>query len=1105
MATALRCAFATYYVGPDLETKKNYREATIRKSFSSMHGRDSKDAMAENVRMEVWDTEETGNSDVKDGKTFKLQDRVEKKPEEPSLQQESEKCTGASAQAGLPSEGDELAELYESRKAAVPPPPVVRPKEPRPQPADALACRPPDPLYVRRAGLRFWCTKRILDWQRQALRAREDPGAVLKPVQEYGEEFSPKNAEIGEARVDGHDLAKCLPAEQTIAKGAAFISTNRALRRGKGDETGQLARLDFSTNTEFQTSHGKRKRTRGHRERYENHKDHTNHENDRKHAHYDNDEEHAHYVDEEQGHYENDEEHKYYQYDTNHASYENDKGHGHYENDGEQGFYEDDGEHKYYQYDKNHAHYENDKGHGHYENDGEQGHYENDGEQGHYENDGEQGHYENDGEQGHYENDGEHGHYENDEQHKYYRYDKNHARYGNDQEHRHYENDEEHDENDRDQGHYENDEEHTRALYGNDENSQDAIKNAAAQPFYEMDIILTNKEQEQPFYKMDVTAAKDKQQQEQPFYEMNVASADENSEQVFYRMDADQLAQPTPSENAYEDLDADFLAAQDTVVRRHGVGEPSRAESDDSRCSQNCSTFCRSHRGRIVALCVGFIIAAFGATVVAVILSQHRVLGTDPEENMVTLTQTTLPATSTTSSTLLPMIMTSQAATDETTVGTDWWGEWTLYVRAYFQQNSGTAAGLEKRYPHNEVVMVLLEDRFFWPFLCWYWKIYRDLPKTLNTAVGFGIKYGISSEYMESHGQPAYREFLSSMLNALEALRNKTGALPNNGEVNLALVRHALLDSDVEALANLFPYLEGTKSLFLINCRISADAATLLAGQLHLLHTLTVLDLKNNKIGDEGVGAIAETFPHLTELQLLNLQKTSVTNLGGRAIADRLVHLQQLQELFLQENELALSVSALAKAFANMTRLGYVSMWPVTCSSEFFRKAAGQVRDAVHTLAGQVTLRGGIRLYDGSSNTDGTHGLDTAYAWRRVEVESLSGSAESRRMAMWSHHLQEAPHKLTFTPKESLPPGAEEAWPTWACLNRLRTGTGRCRTLMQKWGLVPDGQTACDCGQEQTMRHLLVCPLLTEPCSKEDLEALTPSGRACAEYWRGRV
>ncbi|KAI8489457.1 hypothetical protein Bbelb_329000 [Branchiostoma belcheri] len=70
--------------------------------------------------------------------------------------------------------------------------------------------------------------------------------------------------------------------------------------------------------------------------------------------------------------------------------------------------------------------------------------------------------------------------------------------------------------------------------------------------------------------------------------------------------------------------------------------------------------------------------------------------------------------------------------------------------------------------------------------------------------------------------------------------------------------------------------------------------------------------------------------------------------------------------------------------------------------------------------------------------------------------------------------------------------GAEETWPTWACLNRLRTGTGRCRTLMKKRGLAPDGQTACDCGQEQAMRHLLVCPLLPEPCIKKDLEALTP-------------
>ncbi|XP_019621653.1 PREDICTED: uncharacterized protein LOC109467933 isoform X2 [Branchiostoma belcheri] len=750
---------------------------------------------------------------------------MEKKP--PLLQKESTKSTGTSARAGLPSEGDELEELYESRKAMkLASADAVRPKEPPPPPAD-VACRPPDPLYVRRAGLRFWCTKRILDWQRQALRAREDPEAVLKPVREYGEESVLQNGENGEMGLKGH---------------------------------------------------------------YEN--------------------EHRHY--------------------------------------------EDDKEHRHYQNDKEHRHYENEKEHRHYENDRE------------------------------------HRHYENDEEHKYYQYDENHAHYENEKEHRHYENDEQH-------RHYENDEEQSNLsthVYADLDPdflaAQDAIKNATAQPFYEMDITTADEEKEQPFYKMDVTNAKEKQQ-EQPFYEMNVASADENNEQVFYRMDGDELGQPTPSENAYEDLDPDFLAAQDVMDRRHGAKEPSRGDdSDDPGCSQNCRVFCRSRPGRMVALFVGVTIAGIVATMVALILKQHGVLRVHPDENNV-VNQTSLPATSSTLSAHLPV--TSQA-TSETTEATDWWGEWTLYVRAYFQQNKDAAAGLEERYPDNEVVMTLLEDRFFWPFVCRQWKIYNDLPHTLDTAVGYAIEYGITSDYMESHGLSAYSEVFSSMLRALEALQNKTEGLPNDGKMSLAIVGQLLLDTDVEALVKLFPYLDRITHFYLIDCRISPDAATFMAGQLHRLHTLTKLNLKNNKIGDEGVEAIAETFPHLKELRLLNIANTSITNVGGRAIAKRLVHLQQLQELFLQDNEV--NVSALAKAFANMTRLEHVFMWPVTCSSRSPHKAAQQVRDAVYTLAGQVTLRGGTQLYDSCSNRGGTQqGVETA--WRRVKDKLTSGVIISNR------------------------------------------------------------------------------------------------------------
>ena len=115
-----------------------------------------------------------------------------------------------------------------------------------------------------------------------------------------------------------------------------------------------------------------------------------------------------------------------------------------------------------------------------------------------------------------------------------------------------------------------------------------------------------------------------------------------------------------------------------------------------------------------------------------------------------------------------------------------------------------------------------------------------------------------------------------------------------------------------------------------------------------------------------------------------------------------------------------------------------------------------------------------------------------------VSVSPLDGSARTRRLNLWSSHLQTTPHKLSFSPKESLPPGSSEAWPTWSSLNRLRTGTGRCKSLMQKWGFNEDGQTACECGDEQTMTHLLVCPILPQPCTHEDLEEFNHRARSCA-------
>ncbi|XP_066287766.1 uncharacterized protein [Branchiostoma lanceolatum] len=702
---------------------------------------------------------------------------------------------------------------------------------------------------------------------------------------------------------------------------------------------------------------------------------------------------------------------------TERQEWQYDKNHGHYGND----------ELKYYQYDKNHGHCENDSEHVcTYENDEEHGHYENDDEHVHtYENDDEHVHaYENDSEHVYtYENDEEHGHYENDDEHVH--------TYENEDEHVHtYENDDEHVhsyENDGEHVHYENDDEYSNLsthVYADLDAdflaAQDRIRNAAFQPFYEMDITPADDEQEQPFYKMDVTAAKDKEKQEQPFYEMKVASADEeNEEQIFYDMDDNQLRQPT-SDNVYAGLDAEFVAAQDAVCMRDRTREGSREGGDDPRRSQTCREFFMSRPGCVLAVCLGVIVVVAAAVVVAVIFNQNSRLRVHPDKSAVP-DLATLPTRSTTSSAHLSVTSPATSTTSSTHLSvtslftsktTDHWAEWTLYIREYFQQDSDAATGLEERYPDNEVVMALLEDRFFWHWVCRYWERNADLPHTLSEAVIYGILFGTSSEYMESHGFATYREFFSSTLGALEALPNTTEN-PQNSDyrhyTSLTLPGLSLTDNDVEALANLFPYLRGAKSLCLSRCELSAKAATSLAGQFHLLHALKSLDLSSNKIGDDGLEASSETFPHLKDLRTFNVMDNSITNVGGRALAKRLVHLQELQKILLGTNELALSLSSLAKAFVNMTRLQSVHLWSITCRVNSFRMAAQQVHDAVHTLQGQVRSTRSVLLYDASvGSTDGSWESDTA--WQRVEQKLTAGvhiSNGKMRMSLKINLLKE--------------------------------------------------------------------------------------------------
>ena len=116
----------------------------------------------------------------------------------------------------------------------------------------------------------------------------------------------------------------------------------------------------------------------------------------------------------------------------------------------------------------------------------------------------------------------------------------------------------------------------------------------------------------------------------------------------------------------------------------------------------------------------------------------------------------------------------------------------------------------------------------------------------------------------------------------------------------------------------------------------------------------------------------------------------------------------------------------------------------------------------------------------------------------------LDSSASSSRLRLWKDSLTDVPAsvKMGLEVAESLPAGSGEDWLCWRAINRLRTGVGRAKTVMRRWGYLDDAQSVdCDCGEPQTMAHLLSCRLLDEACTADDLATVTERAKACARKW----
>ena len=119
-------------------------------------------------------------------------------------------------------------------------------------------------------------------------------------------------------------------------------------------------------------------------------------------------------------------------------------------------------------------------------------------------------------------------------------------------------------------------------------------------------------------------------------------------------------------------------------------------------------------------------------------------------------------------------------------------------------------------------------------------------------------------------------------------------------------------------------------------------------------------------------------------------------------------------------------------------------------------------------------------------------------------VQPLSQPSQTARLALWEEQRIAKQHlaKLPIPTSEQLAPGHKSEWKLWKSLNRLRTGMSRSKTNLSKWGYTDAADTAWECGNsEQTMQHLLRCPLFENECSLEDLATANEKALHCARAW----
>lgn len=88
-----------------------------------------------------------------------------------------------------------------------------------------------------------------------------------------------------------------------------------------------------------------------------------------------------------------------------------------------------------------------------------------------------------------------------------------------------------------------------------------------------------------------------------------------------------------------------------------------------------------------------------------------------------------------------------------------------------------------------------------------------------------------------------------------------------------------------------------------------------------------------------------------------------------------------------------------------------------------------------------------------------------------------------------------------WTPIKTLLLGNQLEWPIWRTLNRVRTGVGRTKNNLKKWGMLEETSKICECEIEWTMKHIMQCPIYPYSCSQEGVIDVNDNAENVARFW----